>query len=172
MTDSQFGEQEDMGIQGLPVVIHAQYVKDLSFENPQAPETLRPGLGRPDMEVNIGLEARKIDDPEKKNLYEIVLHTHVNSKRGGMTAFIIEISYALAVSLDGLPENQHHPMLLIEMPKYAFPFVRQIIADLTHQGGYAPLLLTPVDFKKLYLDRFAGKLDAATADKMEEKGAA
>jgi|GEM_PF-42565 len=145
----------------LPITIMAQYVKDISFENPNSPESLRTEGGAPEMDVNIGMDARKIPDDEFPNLYETVLSVQAKATRGDNTVFIAELQYGVTTSLNDVPEDQHHPLLLIEIPRMAFPFVRQILSDLTTQGGYPPLLLNPVDFQALYMDRFKGDIEKA-----------
>lgn len=147
---------------GLPVQIHAQYIRDLSFENPDAPETLRGGAGMPEMNVNIGMDARNLEDSDKKNLYEVALSITATAKKGEKTAFIAEIVYGVTVEVgDSVPEDQHHPLLLIEIPRFAFPFARQILATLTAQGGFPPLMLNPVDFQALYMNRFKDEIAKA-----------
>ena len=145
----------------MPIVIHAQYIKDLSFENPNTPESLRGAGGAPEMDVNIGMDARKIASQEEDNLYEVALNVRAEAKRQGESVFIAELQYAMTVSLNNVPQDQHHPLLLIEIPRMAFPYARQILSDLTTQGGYPPLLLNPVDFHALYLDRFKDEIAAA-----------
>ena len=68
--------------------------------------------------------------------------------------FILELQYGMTVLLNDIPEENHHPVLLIEVPRLAFPFVRQIVSDMTSQGGFPPLMLNPVDFQSLYMERF------------------
>lgn len=149
----------------MPVTIHAQYVRDLSFENPSAPEALRAGQTPPEMDINIGMDARKIEDDGIKNLYEVVLNVRAVANRGNDPVFIAELQYGVTVSIgDDVPEDNHHPLLLIEMPRMAFPFVRQIISDVTVQGGYPPLLLNPVDFHALYMNRFGDEIEKARAE--------
>lgn len=139
----------------VPVMIHAQYIKDLSFENPNAPQSLWPGKKKPIMDVNFNMDAKKIDDFQGyKNSYEVVLGVQATAKREEGIAFIVEIEFGMTVSLDDIPPEQVRPMLLIEMPRYAFPFVRQIVANVTQQAGFMPLLLTPVDFKGFYVQRY------------------
>lgn len=145
----------------LPVMIHAQYVKDVSFENPSAPFSLRAGLENPKMDVNINLDARNIDDPQVKSLYEVALRISVRATRGDQTVYIAEVLYGVAASMPNVAEEHHHPLLLVEVPKLAFPFARKILADLIQDGGYAPLLLGPVDFASMYLSRFGQKPDEA-----------
>lgn len=156
---------ENEGLQArpeLPVTIHAQYVRDLSFENPKAPDSMRASLGTPEMNVNIGMDARKLEDKEIKNLYEVALTVSATARRGEDVVFIAELIYGVTVSIgDVVPEDQHHPLLLIEIPRFAFPFARQIMATTTSQGGYPPLLLAPVDFQALYMDRFKDEIEAS-----------
>lgn len=153
-------QQANIQAQDLPITIHAQYVRDLSFENPLAPNSMRAGLTMPEMNVNIGMDARSIEDKEIKNLYEVALTVSAAAKRDDETVFIAELVYGVTVSIgDVVPEDQHHPLLLIEIPRIAFPFARQILATLTSQGGYPPLLLTPVDFQALYMERFKKEIE-------------
>jgi preprotein translocase subunit SecB len=147
----------------VPVMIHAQYIKDLSFENPLAPESLRAGKSQPEMDIDIQMESNPVTDEKLKNLYEVVLKLSATAKRDGEVAFIAEIAYGVTVSLGDLPEDQHHPFLLIEVPRQAFPFARQILGNITQQGGYAPLLLNPVDFQAMYMQRFAKKSQETAA---------
>ncbi len=145
----------------MPITVHAQYVRDISFENPNTPEMLRAGQDQPNMDVNIGMDARKIEDDQLENLYEVVLNVRAEAMRGDDIMFIAELQYGITLTLNGVPEDQHHPLLLIEIPKLAFPYARQILSDLTVQGGYPPLLLTPVDFHALYLDQFKDEIAKA-----------
>lgn len=144
----------------LPVAILTQYVRDISFENPNAPESLRGGLATPELDVNIGMDARKLPDQEVKNLYEVVLNARAEAKRGDNIVFIAEVQYGMVVNVgESVPEENHHPLLLIEIPRLAFPFVRQILSDLTSQGGYPPLMLGLVDFHALYMQRFGAEIE-------------
>lgn len=145
----------------LPITIHTQYVKDLSFENPNTPDSLRAGQQPPEMDVNIGMDARPLDDEALKNLYEVILTLQAKAERGNDTVFVAEVSYGVVVSIeDNVPEGQHHPILLIEIPRFAFPFARQVLAEVTSMGGYPPLLLNPVDFQALYMERFREEIEA------------
>lgn len=141
-------------VQNLPIVVHAQYVKDLSFENPGAPASLRGGAGTPEMNVSVNLEVRSLDSDDHKAMFEVITQLRVRALRGDAAMFLVDLDYALVVSIDGVPEQHRHPVLLIEVPKLAFPFVRQILASTTSDGGFPPLMLTPVDFGALYLERY------------------
>ena len=140
---------------GLPLIIHTQYVKDISFENPLAPNSIRPGLPAPKMELNINLDAKNLEDPQIKDLFEVTIRINARALRGSDPAFIAEILYGAAVSFtETVPEAQKHGLLMIEVPRLAFPFVRQILSDLTQSGGFPALLLGPVDFYAMYMARF------------------
>jgi preprotein translocase subunit SecB len=144
----------------LPVTVLTQYVRDISFENPNAPDSLRSGLPAPTLDVNIGMDARKLPDQDMPNLYEVLLNAKAEAKRDDKVAFIAEVQYGMVVSVGAVvPQENHHPLLLIEIPRLAFPFVRQILADLTTQGGYPPLLLGLVDFQALYMQRFGAEIE-------------
>lgn len=145
------------------LVIQAQYLKDLSFENPNAPLSLRPDGGAPEMDIKVGIDARKLPDAgDIKDMHEVSLSIKAQANRkNGDVMFIAELQYCIAVSIDesAIPEGQIHPLLFIEVPRMAFPFARQVIADTTLRGGFPPLLLQPVDFHALYVDRFAKEME-------------
>lgn len=157
-------EKEAIQATDLPVTIHAQYVRDLSFENPNAPEALRTGLANPEMNVSINLTANPLEGTDIQNLYEVSLIISATAKREDQTLFIAEVVYGITVSIsDIVPENQHHPVLFIEIPRLAFPFARQILITAVTQGGYPPLPLQPVDFQALYMERFKEELEESQA---------
>ncbi|PCI96870.1 MAG: protein-export chaperone SecB [Alphaproteobacteria bacterium] len=161
MSDQQ---EQELQTTSLPITIHTQYIRDISFENPDAPNSMRAGLDMPEMNVNIGMDARALDDENVKSLYEVALTISATATRGDKTVFIAEVIYGVTVSIeDSVPEDQHHPLLLIEIPKFSFPFARQILATLTSQGGFPPLLMTPVDFQALYMERFKDEIAEARA---------
>ncbi|QQG36419.1 MAG: protein-export chaperone SecB [Micavibrio aeruginosavorus] len=144
--------------QALPVIFHAQFVRDISFENPQ-PALLYEVKGlRPAMDVNFSIECAPVKSEQYKFMYEVQLGIKVRARRGDDIAFLTEVLYSVLVSMDGVPEEQHHPLLYIEAPRYAFPFVRMIIANLTQNAGMMPLLLAPVDFRALYMQRFGEEI--------------
>ena len=126
---------------------------------------MRVSAGRPAMDIGFTMDARKIEDAEDAQLFEVTLGVEATASRvdadGKPTvAFIVDLQYAVLLSLNDVPEEQAHPLLLIEMPRYAFPFVRQIIADATQQAGFVPLLLQPVDFREFYMQRYGGQANA------------
>lgn len=137
--------------QPLPIQIHGQYVRDFSFENPNAPHSLRPGAGTPEMDVNIVIDANKVTDETNPDLYETAIKLTVRSKRGDETLFIAEIVYAALLTLKNAEPGQIKPVLYVDIPQMLFPFARQIIANAVSAGGFPPLLLNPVDFRAMYV---------------------
>jgi preprotein translocase subunit SecB len=130
----------------LPIVINAQYVKDFSFENPNAPQTLLPGQPAPQVSVGVDVRGQQVGE----NLHEVVLDMRCEAKVGENTAFLVELSYAGLFTIQGIPEEHVRAVLLIEAPRLLFPFARAIVADATRDGGYPPLMINPIDFTELY----------------------
>ena len=151
----------------MPINILAQYVRDVSFENPLAPESLRAGQPQPQMEINIGMDARKIPSDQHEFLYEVVLNLRAEAMRENDPVFVVELQYGATVSVQNIPEDNHHPLLLIEIPRMIFPYARQIFSELTVHGGFPPLMLNPVDFHALYTERYKDEIDAAENSKTE-----
>lgn len=162
MSDQDTDQQAELPTEGanMPINILAQYVRDISFENPGAPETLRAGRESPEMNINIGMDARKIPDDEIENLYETVVNFQAVATRAGDPVFILEMQYGITCVLTDIPEDSHHPVLLIEIPRLAFPYIRQIVSETTISGGFPPLILNPVDFQALYLERYKDQIEA------------
>lgn len=129
-----------------PLVINAQYVKDLSFEVPGAPGIFTQLQQRPpEIAIKVDVQAR----PLEGDVYEVVLETRADCKSGEAVAFILELSYAGVFTLN-VPPQDVRPVLLIECPRMLFPFARQILSSTTLNGGFLPLMLGPVDFAALY----------------------
>ena len=149
----------------MPVIIHSQYVKDLSFENPNAPESLRGGAKQPEMDMNLHLDSRKIEeDGAPERLYEVLITINVTAKRDGKTLFLTELVYGALVSIqDGVEEKMVHPILFIEVPQIVYPFARQMLATATQAGGYPALMLNPVNFRGMYRSRFGKDEDDQAA---------
>jgi preprotein translocase subunit SecB len=128
-----------------------QYIKDLSFENPSAPRSLRPSDKPPSLDVNVNVNVK----PQSQTDYEIELKLEARAARGEETLFIVEVTYAGVFQIRNVPPEHLQPLVLIECPRLLFPFARQIVADATRQGGFPPLLIDPVDFSALYRRRMA-----------------
>ncbi len=132
-----------------PLVIAAQYIKDLSFESPGAPGVFtQMAQNPPQINIKIDVKAKGVQD----NTYEVSIEVNADAKTGEATAFILELVYGGLFTLN-VPAEHLQPVLLIECPRLLFPFVRNIIADATRDGGFPPLLLAPVDFAGLYQNR-------------------
>ena len=132
------------------IQIITQYVKDVSFENPHAPESLVSGWEAPETSVQISLGQQVIKD----NAFESSLHFRIEAKnkKDGRMAFIIDLHYGALVALTNIPKENHMAVLMVEVPKLLFPFVRELVASLTTQGGYPPLYLTPISFETIYMN--------------------
>ncbi len=139
--------------QAQPAGIHVlgQYVKDISFENPGAPNTLRASDKVPNLDVQVNANAK----PQTQTDFEVELKLEAKAVRGDETLFIAEVTYCGIFQIRNVPQEHLHPLLLIECPRLLFPFARQIIADATRQGGFPPLMIDPVDFAALYRQRVA-----------------
>ncbi|MAI61173.1 MAG: protein-export chaperone SecB [Micavibrio sp. TMED27] len=160
MSEENSPEQQQIA-PDVPINILTQYVRDLSFENPNAPQSIIGGGGQPDMDLNIGMDARKIPEEDSDSLYEVVINLKATAKRGEDVVFMVELQYGATVEISQIPQENHHPVLLIEIPRLVFPYVRQIVSDTTVRGGFPPLLLNPVDFQALYMERFKDEIEAA-----------
>jgi preprotein translocase subunit SecB len=126
---------------GLQIMV--QYVRDLSFENPGAPNFADM---QPDIGVNANVGARKLSDTD----YEVGLKFRIEAKNGDNVQFIAELEYCGVFRLINIPESDTKPVLLIEAPRQLFPFARRVLADATRDGGYPPIMLDPIDFMALY----------------------
>ena len=137
----------DGGDEALPqVAILTQYVKDLSFENPNAPASLQV-QAQPRIDVNVGVNARKAAD----DVFEVELKISAKADVDGTASFMVELLYAGLFGLKNVPEEALEPFCIIEAPRILFPFARRIIADAVRDGGFPPLMLDPIDFGQLYL---------------------
>ncbi|MFO1129145.1 MAG: protein-export chaperone SecB [Rhodospirillales bacterium] len=131
-----------------PVVVNAQYVKDLSFEAPSAPQVFgQLQRQQPNISVKVDVQARALD--AASHVYEVVLQIESECKAADMTAFVIELAYGGVFSLN-VPEDSVRQVLLIECPRLLFPFARHVVATATLNGGFMPLMLGPIDFAALY----------------------
>ena len=132
----------------------AQYIRDMSFENIVAQKGLATSDVQPDIQVAVSLDARKRPVDHQ---YDVVTKFKVTSKNkvNGDNLFLMELDYGGTFHIEGVPEDQLHPFLLIECPRLLFPFVRRIISDVTRDGGFPPLNVDNVDFLSLYRQELA-----------------
>ena len=131
--------------------ILAQFIRDLSFENPRAPETLRGGAAQPQIELGVEMNARGRED----GFFEVDLKLSARAQREDGPVFVVELLYGGVFQIAGVGGEDIEPVLLIECPRYLFPFARRIIAEVTAEGGYPPFLLDPIDFGAVYAARKA-----------------
>ena len=146
-----------------PLVVNIQYVKDLSFEVPGAPAIFTQLKSQPAVNINLDVQARRVQ--EGQNVYEVSLMIRAEAQEApsgqgngqapkvAPTVFVAELAYAGVFTLSGLPDNAVEPVLLVECPRILFPFARNILADVTRDGGFPPVLLQPIDFVALWQAR-------------------
>ncbi len=143
----------DMAAQDMPQVsILTQYVKDLSFENPNAPQSLQGGEA-PRIDINVSVNAKRGNE----NVFEVELKINAKATTGETTAFVVDLLYCGLFGLTNVPDEALEPFLIIEAPRILFPFARRIIADSVRDGGFPPLMLDPIDFASLYMAQQQGQ---------------
>ena len=128
------------------LIVHAQYIKDFSFENPNAPKVLIENLGQPDVEINVSVAAKLTGN----NQYEVLLNLGAKAVAGETPMFVVDLTYAGLVSPQGVTGDDINPLIMIEAPRLLFPFARALISDATRDGGFMPLNIQPVDFIAVY----------------------
>lgn len=150
------------------IAVKAQYVRDASFEN----LAVRSGEGtldaKPEIQVAVNLDAKKRSDDS----YEVILKINATARAGkgedAAVMFICELEYGGVFQIENVPEAQLHPFLLVECPRILFPFARRVIADMTRDGGYPPLMLDMVDFASLYRAEVERRRAAQAAQGVED----
>ena len=136
----------------------AQYVKDLSFENPNAPRSLAPPTQQPTINIQVHVDAAPVSGTD----FEVTLRLEGKAELQTMLLFSFELVFAGIFRIQNVPPESVQPVVLIECPRLLFPFAREIIATSVRNGGFAPLLLDPVDFVALYRQRLAAQGAAAS----------
>ena len=148
--------------QQVAIAINAQFVKDISFEAPHVPQIFTELKTNPEINVNVDVQAGKVQD----TVYQVALKIKTEAKAEGKVAFLCEVEYGCIATVQVAPEHIE-PILLIEIPRLLFPFARNIIADLTRESGFPPLMINPIDFVGLYhkrLEVLKKEKDAATVN--------
>ncbi len=140
----------------------AQYIRDMSFENILAQKGVG-GDAQPEINVQVNLDARK---RKIEKQYEVITKLNITSKtkEKGEPLFVMEVEYAGIFEIDGVPDEQMHPYLLIECPRITFPFLRRIVSDISRDGGFPPLNLETIDFLALYRSELARRAEAQKAE--------
>ncbi len=154
MADEKTGvtaEDNEQNAPGFNVL--GQYIKDLSFENPGAPQSLA-AKAQPKLAININVQANNISESD----FEVSLQLSAKSEVEGKPHFHLELDYCGLFRLENIPKEHLHPIVMIECPRILFPFARQITADVTRNGGFPPLMIDPVDFAALYRQRMEAEM--------------
>ncbi len=136
-----------------------QYLKDLSFENPHAPRSLGPQDKAPNIGIQVNVNAKQLAPTD----FEVSISLDAKAGEGAELLFKLDLEYAGVFRLTNVPEEQVHPIIMIECPRLLFPFVRQIVADATRDGGFPPLFIDPIDFVGLYQQKAAEAQNANIA---------
>lgn len=147
---------------GIPVTITSQYVKDFSFENPNAPYIYASTLAGPDINMNVNIHTRGVE----MNVFEVLLTLKIEARMQGKVAFISELVYGGTFVMPELPEEQLRLFLLVEAPRMLFPFARGILMSVIREGGFPQVMINPVDFYSLYVankDRIGAMATAGAA---------
>ena len=144
---------------GPTLNVLAQYVKDLSFENPNAPQSLATDGKAPSIQININVNARTLSESN----YEVELALEAKAAAEDKVVFNIELTYAGIFRVENVPKDSLQPIMLIECPRILFPFARQIVASASRDGGFPPLMVDPIDFAALYRQRIAEPQGQANA---------
>lgn len=126
--------------------ILTQYIKDFSFENPRAPQTAPQAGGRPEIQIKVDVGGKSLGEDR----YEVTLQLNIDAKSGDQTIFLTELAYAGVFQAANIPQESLQALIMIECPRLLFPFARRIVADVTRDGGFPPLMIDPIDFVTLY----------------------
>ena len=127
------------------LIINAQYVKDFSFENPRAPQSLIQPTTQPSVDINVDVKAQNL----APDVFEVILTINATARAQDEPVFLVELAYGTVVTVKDTPAEMMAPLILIETPRIAFPFARSIIANATRDGGFPPLMINPIDFAEL-----------------------
>jgi len=127
------------------LMVLGQYIKDFSFENPNAPRAFNQNV-QPQINVQVNVNANPITETD----VEVALRLEAKAEAAGMVLFSLELVFAGAFRIQNVPQENLHPLMMIECPRLLFPFAREIVASAVRNGGFPPLLLDPIDFVSLY----------------------
>lgn len=127
------------------LILNAQYIKDLSFENPRAPQSLIQQTTQPSVDINVDVKAQNLGP----DVFEVVLTINATARSQEEPVFLVELAYGTVVTVKNTPQEMLAPLILVETPRIVFPFARAIIASATRDGGFPPLMINPIDFAEL-----------------------
>jgi len=145
MSDETGAAPQPQGATQVTFAVRAQYIKDLSFENPGAVQAATGGEP-PKVHISVTVNGREM----REETHEVELKLEVRAEQGENVAFIAELTYAGMFHVSGVGAQQLRPLIMVECPRFLFPFARRIIADCTRDGGFPPLMLDPIDFAALF----------------------
>ncbi len=165
MSNIDEGAPAQGGLEGMAeppgIRVLAQFIRDLSFENPRAPDSLQMSATAPQMDVGVEMNARARQD----GLFEVDLKLTASAQRDGSAVFHCELLYGGLFQITGVPETEMEVVLMTECPRYLFPFARQIVAEMSAQGGFPPFMLDPIDFMGIYMTQKAqGQINPPTTN--------
>jgi preprotein translocase subunit SecB len=149
-------EPVDGSVPGIRIM--AQFIRDLSFENPRAPESLRTSAVQPQIDLGVEMAARARPD----QLYEVDLKLTASAQASGDPIFTLELLYGGLFQITGIAEENMEQVLLIECPRFLFPFARRLVAEMTSEGGFPPFMIDPIDFAVVYASRQAAMANEPT----------
>lgn len=139
--------------QDATLSVLAQYIKDLSFENPGAPQSLGQRERAPDININVNVNANPLSETD----FDVLLSLEAEARDGDKILFKADLVYGGVFRIAGFPQEHMLPLLFIECPRLLFPFARQVIADATRNGGFPPLMIDPIDFAQMFSQRMAAE---------------
>ncbi len=143
------------------IVVGAQFIRDLSFENPLGLEGMVQAQKQPEIDIEINTSARVVGE----NAYEVILSIRADARIEDKPAFIVELSYGGAIQLSGVPEESAKAVVLVEGPRHLFPFARAIISEVVRDGGFPPLMINPINFAALYASQNGSQADGRQDDR-------
>ena len=152
-------DQPNSPAAALPLAVNWQYIRDLSFESPRAPQVFVQQAPAPQVQIQVRVDARPVGD----NTYEVVLVIQASAKSNEDPVFLVELEYAGIFTAAAMPADALTPLLMIEGPRLLFPFAREVLATTTRNGGFPPLMINPIDFADLYRQNLRQRQAAADA---------
>ena len=163
MSDQMPPQDNGTGIppQPMPLLLNLQFTKDLSFEVPGAPEIFTQLREQPRVDLQLDVQARNLEG-QGQGVYEVALVIRADAKVQEQTCFIAELTYCGIFTVNVDPQVLE-PVLLVECPRLLFPFARNILAEITRDGGFPPVLLQPIDFVQLWQSRRGGQQQVGNA---------
>ncbi|SHJ98919.1 protein-export chaperone SecB [Aureimonas altamirensis] len=153
MSDTEMANGQTATAAAPSLNVLTQYIKDLSFESPNAPGVLR-GQSKPPA-INIGVNVSALPVNGSDGEYDVKLTLNARAGEGAEAMFLVELQYGGIFRVQNFPQEHLLPVLFIECPRLLFPFARQVIADVTRNGGFPPLMVDPIDFAALFQQRMA-----------------